>query len=69
MTKKQAEKSENEEKCKNRTYLAAAVVKGKIYFYCLKEIWNSHTKFGRSKKSKVLTLYCVRGSFLRIYAL
>ena len=28
---------------KNVKTVAAAVVKGKIYFYCLKEIWNSHT--------------------------
>jgi hypothetical protein len=48
-------KAKNEEKCKT---VAAAVVKGKIYFYCLKEIWNSHTT-SRDRMREIFTLYCV----------
>lgn len=40
-------------KCKT---VAAAVVKGKIYFYCLKEIGNEWNGEGKSKKKFSLSI-------------
>lgn len=55
--KKKKAKWEAKAKCKT---VAAAVVKGKIYFYCLKEIRNEWKKF---------SLSIVRTRASRIYAL
>lgn len=49
---------EEKEKCKT---VAAAVVKGKIYFYCLKEIGNEWMGI----KRRIFTLYCTAERELR----
>lgn len=50
-------KLKEKEKCKT---VAAAVVKGKIYFYCLKEIGNEQNE----EKKGIFTLYCTKSEEL-----